>query len=100
MLTPTATRSPTAVATEHLPLVGGLCNPLASTYPDGTTIATIAEAVSPPGILVALWQFEGGIWLGYRPRLPGVGDLTSMNCLDVAFVCIGAGGTFGRPVIW
>jgi hypothetical protein len=80
--------------------VGGLCNPLANTYPDGTTITTIAGAVSPPGILVALWHFEGGIWLGYPPRFPEVSDLTSMDLLDVVFVCISTAGTFSRPVIW
>ena len=100
MLTPTATRSPTAIAsTQRVALVGGLCNPLANTYPNGTTIATIAAAVSPPDILIALWYFEGGIWLGYPPRFPQVSDLTSMNLLDVVFVCISTAGTFSRPVI-
>ena len=99
VLTPTATRSPTAAPTQHVLLVGGLCNPVVNTYPDGTAIDTIAAAVSPPGILVALWQFEGGIWLGYPPRFPEVNDLTSMDLLDVVFACVSAAGSFSRPVI-
>ena len=79
-------------------LVAG-CNPTAWTGTNATPIATIAGAVSPAGILVALWQFEGGVWLGYSPEFPDVSDLTSMDRLDVVFVCVNAAGTFSRPII-
>ena len=83
---------------ETLPLIAG-CNPLAWTGTDNTPIATIAGAVSPAGILVALWQFNNGTWLGYSPQFPEVSDLQQMNRLDVVFVCVSATGTFSRPVI-
>jgi parallel beta-helix repeat protein len=96
--TPTVTPTGTPGGVETLPLIAG-CNPLAWTGSDNTPIATIAGAVSPAGILVALWQFEGGVWLGYSPQFPEVSDLTQMNRLDVVFVCASATGTFSRPVI-
>ncbi len=83
---------------ETLPLIAG-CNPLAWTGSDGTPTATIDAAVAPADILVAIWQFEGGIWLGYSPQFPDVSDLTQADRLDVVFLCVSAGGTFSRPVI-
>ena len=94
--TPPATATPGGV--ETLPLIAG-CNPVAWTGSNGTPIANIAGAVSPAGILVALWEFEGGIWLGYSPQFPDVSDLTQKDRLDVVFVCGSAAGTFSRPVI-
>jgi hypothetical protein len=94
--TPAATATPGGV--ETLPLIAG-CNPVAWTGSDNTPIATIAGAVSPPGILVALWEFEAGVWLGYSPQFPDVSDLTEKDRLDVVFVCVSAAGTFSRPVI-
>lgn len=100
--TPTATPEVTATATpggvETLPLIAG-CNPIAWTGEDGTPIAAIADAVAPPGILVALWEFEAGAWLGFSPQFPDVSDLSEKNRLDVVFVCVSAAGTFSRPVI-
>jgi CSLREA domain-containing protein len=95
-VTPTATTGPGAV--ETVALVAG-CNPVAWTGPNATPIATIAGATAPAGILVAIWQFEGGIWLGYSPQFPDVSDLTQMDRLDVAFVCVSSAGTFSRPII-
>lgn len=100
--TPTPTATPEGGAppgdVETLPLIAG-CNPLAWTGSDGTAIATIDAAVAPPDILVAIWQFEGGIWLGYSPQFPDVSDLTQADRLDVVFLCTSAAGTFSRPVI-
>lgn len=85
---------------ELVPLYPG-CNPVAITYPDGTAIQTIADAVSPPEILIAIWEFDNaaGIWRGYSPQFPDVSDLTNMDFLDVAFICVDASGTFTRPLI-
>jgi len=81
-----------------VPLVAG-CNPVASTFPDATSIETIAGAVSPPEILISIWEFEAGIWLGYSPQFPDVSDLTEKDFLDVAFLCVNAPGSFTRPDI-
>jgi CSLREA domain-containing protein len=96
--TPTVTPTATPGGVEALPLIAG-CNPVAWTGSDNTPIATIASAVSPSDILVALWEFEGGAWLGYSPQFPEVSDLTKKDRLDVVFICDSAAGTFSRPVI-
>jgi hypothetical protein len=83
---------------EVVALVAG-CNPVAITYPDATPIETIASAVSPPEILISIWEFDMGVWLGYSPQFPEVSDLTHKNFLDVAFLCVTASGTFTRPEI-
>jgi parallel beta-helix repeat protein len=96
--TPTVTATTTPGGVETLPLIAG-CNPVAWTGSDATPIDTIASAVAPSGILVALWEFEAGTWLGYSPQFPEVSDLTQKNRLDVVFICTSAGGTFSRPLI-
>jgi hypothetical protein len=103
--TPTPTPSPTtpSLLTEQVPLIGGVCNPVANTYPNSTTIAAIAAAVSPPGLLEAIWRFAPDTALGYSPFYPEVTDLTAMSFLDVVIICIeGSGpgaGTFTRPLV-
>jgi CSLREA domain-containing protein len=96
--TPTVTPTGAPGDVETVPLIAG-CNPLAWTGTDATPIGTVAGAVAPADILVALWEFEGGVWLGYSPQFPDVSDLAQKNRLDVVFVCVSAAGTFSRPVI-
>lgn len=86
---------------ESVALTAG-CNPVAITYPDNTPIATIAGAVSPSEILIAIWKFENAraVWSGFSPSAPAeVNDLTEMDRLDVGFLCVDAPGTFTRPEI-
>jgi hypothetical protein len=86
---------------ESVALVEG-CNPVASTYGDGTAIATIAGGVTPAEALDAIWNFDPatGMWQGYSPSAPaGVSDLTSVDQLDAIFVCVNAASTWSRPVI-
>ncbi len=104
-ITPTATATPgPREATEDVHLRGGVCTPVFTTYPNGTPIPTIAAAVSPPGMLQVLWDFDRGTWMGYSPLFPEVGDLTEINFLDVVFLCVGGSGPsaaiFTRPLVW
>jgi hypothetical protein len=96
---PTAT--PTTGAMESVTLVGGTCNPVASTYPDGTPITTIANAVSPSGILISIWWFNPGTasWLGYSPQFPQASDLTAVDRLEAIFICVSSAGSWSRPII-
>jgi hypothetical protein len=96
---PTAT--PTTGPTESVTLVGGTCNPVASTYPDGTAITTIANAVSPSGILISIWWFNPGTasWLGYSPQFPQASDLTSVDRLEAIFICVSSAGAWSRPIV-
>jgi hypothetical protein len=55
--------------------------------------------VGPAGNLRALWEFEGGVWLGFSPAYPQASDLTSMDFLDVVFVCVAGPGSFARPIV-
>jgi len=86
---------------ESVTLVGGICNPVTSTYADGTAIATIANAVSPSGILISIWRFSpaSGDWQGYSPRFPQVSDLAAVDRMDVIFICVSSAGTWSRPII-
>jgi hypothetical protein len=79
-------------------LIAG-CNPLATTYPDGTTVQTLTAATAPPGILTAIWKFEAGVWLAYSPEFPQASDLATTAFLDVVFLCVDAPGTFVRPLV-
>jgi YVTN family beta-propeller protein len=102
-VSPSPTPTPPAGATEQVPLQGGTCMPVASTYPNATPIATIAAAVVPANVLQGLWEFDGVTWLGYSPQFPAASNLTQLDRLDVVFICIGGSGpgaaTFARPVI-
>jgi YVTN family beta-propeller protein len=84
--------------TEDVPLQGGVCNPVATTYPDNTPTGTIAGAVTPAGMVESLWQFEGGVWTGWSAEFPAASDLTHIDFLDVVFVCVEGAATFTRPV--
>jgi parallel beta-helix repeat protein len=101
--TATPTRTPTVGPMESVTLVGGVCNPVANTYPDGTSIDTIADGVSPEGILISIWKFDtaSGIWRGYSPQFPQANDLTGtqVNRLDAIFICVSSAGTWLRPLI-
>jgi parallel beta-helix repeat protein len=96
-----ATATPTTGPMESVTLVGGTCNPVASSYPDNTPIATIAGAVSPSGILISIWKFEpsSGAWLGYSPQAPQASNLTQVNRLDAIFICVSSAGSWSRPKI-
>ena len=97
-LGPQPTPTPLPPGFEAVPVVAG-CNPVASTYPDGTPVETIAGAVGPAGNLVSLWEFDAGTWRAYSPQYPQASDLADVGLLDVVFVCAGGPGDFVRPVI-
>jgi hypothetical protein len=86
---------------ESVTLVGGVCNPVASTYPDDTPIDTIADGVSPEGILISIWKFDTGtgMWRGYSPQFPQANDLSDVDRLDAIFICVSSAGTWSRPLI-
>ena len=100
---PTPTPTPPPEGYEAVPLAAG-CNPVASTYPDGTSVETVADAVAPDGILVSIWHFEPlldialNAWLGYSPEAVQFSDLTHVSLLDTIFVCVGSPGAFVRPL--
>lgn len=108
--TPTATNTPTPTGPtatptlgplESVTLVGGTCNPVASTYPDNTSIDVIDDAVSPAGILISIWWFDTGAvnWRGYSPQFPQVSDLNDVDRLEAIFICVASAGSWSRPEV-
>ena len=98
-----ATATPTATPTgamESVTLVAG-CNPVASSYPNSTGVATIAGAIDPSTILISIWEFDTATstWLGYSPQAPQASNLTVVDRLDAIFICVSSAGTWSRPVI-
>ena len=96
--TPTPAPTPPPEQSDWVELAA-LCNPVSVTYSDGTTVQTLTAAVSPAGILAAMWEFEGGVWLGYSPQYPQASNLAVTGFLDVVFLCVDAAGTFVRPLV-
>jgi hypothetical protein len=75
------------------------CNPVAVTYAEGTTVQTLANAISPPSILGAMWAFRDNFWQGYSPQYPQASNLATTAFLDVVFLCVDAPGVFVRPLV-
>jgi len=94
-----ATATPTTGPMESVTLVGGTCNPVASTYPNGTPVTTIAGAVTPPSALISVWAFQAGTWLGYSPQFPQASQTFNVDRLGVAFICVSSAATWSRPLI-
>ena len=100
--TPTRTATPTTGgAMESVTLAGNTCNPVASTYPDDTAIATIAGAVTPSTNLISIWWLDSaaGRWLGYSPQFVAESDLTLVDRLEAIFICVSSASTWSRPLI-
>jgi hypothetical protein len=96
-----ATATPTTGPMESVTLAGNTCNPVASTYPDDTPIATIAGAVSPSANLLSIWWLDAasGRWLGYSPQFVAQSDLTAVDRLEAIFICVSSASTWSRPLI-
>ena len=96
----------TAVATarigtpeETVDLLPG-CNPVSSTWADGTDIATVVDGIAPEDALSAIWAFDPDTgWLGYSAEFPEQSDLASVDRLQAFFICVDADATVSRPVI-
>jgi hypothetical protein len=83
-------------------LVAGICTPVTSTHPDGTSAATVGQGVSPADALVSLWFFIAAEarWSGYSPAVPPeLSDLQTVDRLDVVFVCVSADAVITMPSI-
>jgi hypothetical protein len=82
-------------------LAGGTCNPVASTYPNDTAVATIAGAVSPSTILTSIWWFDAfsRTWYGYSPLAYQANNLTDVDRLAAFFICTSSAGTWSRPYL-
>jgi len=94
-----------AAAVESYALPDGRCDNVASTWPAGTSIQTIADAVEPRSALSAIWRLENveQRYVGFSP-LPsaaaaGANDLErTVRFADALWICTNQGGAvLNRP---
>jgi hypothetical protein len=84
------------VATIALPQPGELkelytgCNLLSMTFPDDTTSEDVINAVSPSGIVDALWRQTATLdrFEGFSPAARQASDLLTVRFLDPVWICI------------
>jgi len=70
------------------------CNRITSTYPDSTSVRTLASAVSPPEVLLSMWKRQEDDWLGYSASYLQVSDLFEQDSQEPLFVCVSAPAQF------
>lgn len=78
------------------------CNAVALTFPDGTTSQTVIQAVTPTGMVEALWRHNPGQnrFEAFSPAYPQASDLMTVEFLDAVWLCLtgaSAGGTLPPP---
>jgi len=86
------------VATIALPEPGGTeqlypgCNAVALTFPGGTASQTVAQAVSPGGLVQAIWRYNAAQqrFEAFSPAAPQASDLLSVDFLDAVWICVAA----------
>jgi hypothetical protein len=92
-----------AAATDTVTLAA-TCNNVALTWPGGTSISTIAAAVTPASAIESIWkQTVVGDNLDFiawspLPEAPNDYTATSMQ-LEAVFICMRSAGTLERPIL-
>lgn len=68
------------------------CNNIALSFPDGTASETVVQAVTPAGMVEALWRHNAalGRFEGFNPAFPDVSDLRTLNLWDAVWLCVTA----------
>jgi ABC-type branched-subunit amino acid transport system substrate-binding protein len=77
------------------------CNMTTLTFGDGTDAATLTTAVSPSTALQTVWRLDNatGTWQAFMPQAPQASDLTSLNLLDAAFICVNDMASISMPPV-
>jgi hypothetical protein len=77
------------------------CNMVTLTFATGTDAATLTTAVSPPEALDTVWRLDNATrtFQAFMPQAPQASDLTSLNLLDAAFICVDAAATIAMPTV-
>jgi subtilisin family serine protease len=83
---------------------GGLspgCNMVTLTFASGTGAAALTTAVSPAEALDTVWRLDNATrsFQAFMPQAPQASDLTSLNLLDAAFICVDAAATIAMPAV-
>ena len=92
-----------AAVTDTVELFPG-CNNVALTWRGGTSLDTVAAAVTPAGALESIFRYDNlqQRYFGYSPlpaaREAGANDYTAiMQSLEPVFVCMNEAGELNRP---
>jgi len=77
------------------------CNMVTATFPTGTLPSALADVVSPPTALQTIWRLDNASrsFQAFMPQAPQASDLTSLNLLDAAFICVDAAATIAMPTV-
>jgi hypothetical protein len=75
------------------------CNNVALSFPDGTASQTVVLAVSPAGIVEAMWRHSAalGKFEGFAPAAPQASDLLTVNLWDAVWLCVAGGAPPAPP---
>ena len=67
------------------------CNNIALTFSDGTTSQTVVQAVTPAGVIQAMWRHNAAEnrFEGFSPAAPQASDLLTVNLWDAVWLCVG-----------
>jgi PKD repeat protein len=99
--TTTATITGQQPDTEPVRLVTG-CNNVALTWPVGTPLMSVVNAVAPPGVTESIFTLDAaqGRFRGYSPSAPSfANDFTMVETsLQAVYLCVTASSTLDRPV--
>jgi len=68
------------------------CNNIALSFPDGTDSQTVVDAVTPAGVVQAMWRHNAALarFEGFSPAAPQASDLLTVNLWDAVWLCVGA----------
>lgn len=71
------------------PLYPG-CNNISLTFPDGTASTTVAQSVTPAGMLQSMWRHNASMnkFEGFSPAAPQASDLATVDFLDAVWLCL------------
>jgi hypothetical protein len=74
------------------------CNNIALSFPDGTASQTVLQAVTPAGVVEAMWRHSAAqnTFEGFSPAAPQASDLLTVNLWDAVWLCV-AGGVLPAP---
>jgi hypothetical protein len=68
------------------------CNNIALSFPDGTDSQAVLQAVTPAGVVQAMWRHNAAEnrFEGFSPAAPQASDLLTVNLWDAVWLCLGA----------
>jgi hypothetical protein len=77
------------------------CNMVTLTFATGTDASALTTAVSPPEALDTVWRLDNATrtFQAFMPQAPQASDLTSLNLLDAAFICMNTAAIIAMPTV-